>query len=241
MSLEESLTDSSAVRRFSGYISLKPQVGNDLSRIYSRTVIGRVWKKWAMAQITQKKPCIRITVGYSQESTISIESTEHKSSKDPVVKVNGKLNSSHENSSDEEVIEMLRSMFCTLAKALKQTQVEFKFYGDDDKYLCRYNISYSKKSHPKSQGRLQSSSLLDEEEPDKTIAQHMQLPVMGPLQQTDALGSGGSSALQSPPKPSPTPRHDGPKEVDVDDLMPWYGEIDIVSQRWSVGPTEVEC
>ncbi|CAB9497114.1 expressed unknown protein [Seminavis robusta] len=192
MSFNDSLTDFS-VRRFSGYICLKPQVGDDLSKAYSHTVIDTIWKKWAMARIAQKKPRVGIMVGHFDESLSSIDSTEHE---DPVVKVVGELNSSHEDLSDEEVIEILKSLFCTLAKALKQTQTEFKFYGDDDKYLCQYNISNSKKSLRQSWGKLRASALLDEEEHDETITQHMQLQGMEP-----------------------------PKEVNLEDLLAWYGEM----------------
>ncbi|CAB9518136.1 expressed unknown protein [Seminavis robusta] len=183
MPFEGSLTDFS-VRHFSGYICLKPQVGNDLNKVHSPTVINTVWKKWAMARITQQKPLVGITVEGQQFS------------EDPVVKVNGELNSSHDDLNDEEVIETLKSLFCTLAKALKQTQTKFKFYGDDDKYSCQYNISHSKKSLPQYWGRLRLSSLLDDEEQDENIAQHMQLPGMEP-----------------------------PKEVSLDDLIAWFSQM----------------
>ncbi|CAB9504508.1 hypothetical protein SEMRO_199_G084440.1 [Seminavis robusta] len=183
MSFKDSITNAS-VRHFSGYICLKPQVGDDLSKVYSPSAISAVWKKWAMARMTQKKPCVGI-----------IDSVENKFSEDPVVKVTGELNSCHhEAMNDAEVIETLKSLFCTLAKALKQTQTEFKFYGDNDKYLCRYNICHSKKSLRQSWGKLRASALLEDEEQDETITQHMQLPGM------------------EPPK----------KEVSLNDLMTWY-------------------
>ncbi|CAB9507155.1 expressed unknown protein [Seminavis robusta] len=140
MSFEDSLNDLS-VRRFSGYVCLKAQVG-DLSKVYGRTAVNTVWKKWAMARIAQKKPHVGIVIGYTEDSLSSIDSAEYEFSEDPVLRVTGELNSSHEGMSDEEVIETLKSLFCTLAKALKQTQADFKFYGDDDKYMCKYNISY---------------------------------------------------------------------------------------------------
>ncbi|CAB9505662.1 expressed unknown protein [Seminavis robusta] len=144
MSIAESLIDFSA-RRFSGEICLKPQVGDDLSKVYGRAAINTIWKKWATARIAQKKPHVGIVVGYTEDSLNSIDSTEHEFFEDPVVRVNGELNSSNEDLSDEEAIETLKSLFCTLAKALKQTQAEFKFYGGDDWYSCQYNISHSKR------------------------------------------------------------------------------------------------
>ncbi|CAB9504582.1 expressed unknown protein [Seminavis robusta] len=201
---QESHTDFS-VRRFSGFICLKPQVGYDLSKVCSRTAIITVWKKWAMRRMTQNKPHVGIT---NTEETLM-------SSFD--VKVNGELNSSHKDLSDEEVIEILKYLFCTLAKALKQTQTKFKFYGDTDKFLCQYNISHSKKSLPESQEKLPShpSNTMLKTEPPSTKKPHTQSSTRKLHLNIQELYA----------EPAPTPMQQGPKEVDTDDI----------------DPTEVEC
>ncbi|CAB9500166.1 expressed unknown protein [Seminavis robusta] len=220
MPLHESLTNFS-IRRFSGYICLKPQVGDDDSKVYNLSAINTVWKKWAMARITQKKPHVGIT--NTEESLSSIGSAKHEFSQDPVVKVNGELNSSHQDLSDEEVIETLKSLFCTLAKALKQTKTKFKFYGYTDKFLCQYNISHSKKSLPESKEEFQSQPSTkkpESEQGTKKVQTQSSTPKLQHRENLQELNA----------EPGPTPRQQGPKEVGVD------GPQDSVDDR-----TEVEC
>ena len=144
MSFEDSITDFSS-RRFSGYICLRAQVGDDLDKVYGRTAVNNVWKRWAVHRHAQKKPTVGIMVGYTQESLSSIESNDDfEFVEDPWVKIQGDLHASNDDLNDEEIIETLKSLFCHIAKALKQTQVEFKYYGEE-KYLCRYNIAYPPK------------------------------------------------------------------------------------------------
>ncbi|CAB9517342.1 expressed unknown protein [Seminavis robusta] len=124
-------------RRFSGYMCLVHQVGNDgKKKAYDRDAILCVWKKWAMGRMAQKKPYVGIMVAHT---------TEQLCEGGPAVKVQGELNASHDGMSDEETIATLKSMFCYVAMVLKQTQVEFKFYGEEDNYLCHYNVHRAKR------------------------------------------------------------------------------------------------
>ncbi|CAB9510116.1 Pick C1-like protein 1 [Seminavis robusta] len=92
--------------------------------------------------------------------------------------------------------------------------------------------STSKKSVPESQGKLQSqpsSKKLESEPSTKKLQTLPSTPILQTHQSLRELYA------------EPTPRQRGPKEVDVDDMMSWDGEIDFMSQGSMDDPNEVEC
>lgn len=153
MTDERTTKVTNKTKHFSGMIGLRPAFG-DTENVSSRRVVNAVWKKWAMYRHSQKKPHVGIMVGYSEDllvaedsaSSLESDSSTLVFSDEPMVSVKGELHAAHDELSDEEMIETLKSLFCHIGRALKQTQVKFTYYGNEN-YVCKYNIRYPEREN----------------------------------------------------------------------------------------------
>ena len=134
-------------RNFCGTVGLKAGYGSD-GQLFERSEIVNAWQEWVKERHAQGKPYLGVVVGPVEDILYGFETdSELKLYSEPIVAVRGEVASYQEHLNDEQVVEVLSSLFEFLGKKFLQTTVRFLYSGDDG-YRCSFRLRFPNTEHP---------------------------------------------------------------------------------------------
>lgn len=155
---------STSGRNFTGTVSLEAGYGES-RKTFPRSTIIDAWNSWAKNRLTDGAPTLGVIVSGVENIIYALgEGASAQFYSEQVVTVSGEIASQAEHLNDEEVLEILMSLFAHLGIATQQTTVRFLYHGNEGT-RCSYRLRFPDKSHPLD--NLTGFASVDTIEPDK--------------------------------------------------------------------------